>query len=45
MNTFGHMSGAIDPGSCIRRVLGFGIKTGYDSTLTHRRLLGLWSTD
>jgi hypothetical protein len=30
MNTFDHMCGTIDPGSCIRRVLGFVIKTGYD---------------
>jgi hypothetical protein len=34
VNTFGHMCGTIDPGSCIRWVLGFGIKTGYDSSLT-----------
>jgi hypothetical protein len=27
------MCGTIDPGSCIRRVLGFGIKTGYDTAL------------
>jgi hypothetical protein len=27
---FGRMYGIIDPGSCIRWVLGFGIKTGYD---------------
>jgi hypothetical protein len=25
------MCGTIDPGSCIRCVLGFGIKTGYDN--------------
>jgi hypothetical protein len=31
MNTFGCMCGTIDPGSCIRLVPGFGIKTGYDS--------------
>jgi hypothetical protein len=24
------MCGTFDPGSCIRCVLGFGIKTGYD---------------
>jgi hypothetical protein len=33
VSTFGPMCGIIDPGSCIRWVLGFGIKTGYDSTL------------
>jgi hypothetical protein len=27
----GCMCGATDPGSCIRWVLGFGIKTGYDN--------------
>jgi hypothetical protein len=31
MSTFGHMCGTIDPGSCIRLVLGFGIKTVYDN--------------
>jgi hypothetical protein len=31
VSTFGRMCGIIDPWSCIRRVLGFGIKTGYDS--------------
>jgi hypothetical protein len=30
MNTFGHMCGTIELGSCIRWVLSFGIKTGYD---------------
>jgi hypothetical protein len=30
MNTFGRICGTIDPGSCIRWVHGFGIKTGYD---------------
>jgi hypothetical protein len=25
------MCGIIDPGSCIRWVLGFGTKTGYDT--------------
>jgi hypothetical protein len=30
VTTFGHMCGTNDPGSCIRWVLGFGIKTGYD---------------
>jgi hypothetical protein len=30
VSTFGRMCGTIDPGSCIRWVLGFGIKTGYD---------------
>jgi hypothetical protein len=25
------MCGTIDPGSCIRRVLDFGVKTGYDT--------------
>jgi hypothetical protein len=30
VNTFGRMCGTIDPGSCIRWVHGFGIKTGYD---------------
>jgi hypothetical protein len=29
-NPFGRMCGTIYPGSCIRWVLGFGIKTGYD---------------
>jgi hypothetical protein len=33
VNTFGRLCGTIDPGSCIRWVLGFGIKTGYDSPL------------
>jgi hypothetical protein len=31
VSTFGRMCGTIDPGSCIRWVLGFGIKTGYDN--------------
>jgi hypothetical protein len=31
MNTFGRMCGTMDHGSCIRWVLGFGIKTGYDT--------------
>jgi hypothetical protein len=30
VNTFGRMFGTIDLGSCIKSVLGFGIKTGYD---------------
>jgi hypothetical protein len=30
VSTFGRMCGTIDPGSCIRWVLGFAIKTGYD---------------
>jgi hypothetical protein len=30
MNTFDHMCGTIDPGSCIWWVLGFGVKTEYD---------------
>jgi hypothetical protein len=30
VRTFGHMCGTIDPGSCIRWVLDFGIKIGYD---------------
>jgi hypothetical protein len=30
VDTFGCMCGTIDPGSCIRWVLSFGIKTGYD---------------
>jgi hypothetical protein len=34
VNTIGRMCGTIDPGSCIRRVLGFGIKTGYDRSGT-----------
>jgi hypothetical protein len=34
VNPFGHMCGTIDPGSCIRLVLGFGIKTGYDRSGT-----------
>jgi hypothetical protein len=32
VNPFGRMCGTIDPESCIRRVLGFGVKTGYDNT-------------
>jgi hypothetical protein len=36
----GRMCGTINPGSCIRWVLGFGIKTGYDSSDT---FLGMWS--
>jgi hypothetical protein len=31
VSTFGHMCGTIDHGSCIRWVLSFGIKTGYDT--------------
>jgi hypothetical protein len=31
MSTFSRMCGTIDSGSCIRWVLGFGIKTGYDT--------------
>jgi hypothetical protein len=31
VSTFGRMCGTIDPGSCIRWVLGFGIETGYDT--------------
>jgi hypothetical protein len=34
VNTFGRMCGTIDPGSCIRWVLGFGIKTEYDKSGT-----------
>jgi hypothetical protein len=34
VSTFGRMCGTIDPGSCIRLVLGFGIKTGYDRSGT-----------
>jgi hypothetical protein len=34
VNTFGRMCGTIDPGSCIRWVLGFDIKTGYDRGLS-----------
>jgi hypothetical protein len=30
VSTFGRMCGANDPGSCIRWVLGFGLKIGYD---------------
>jgi hypothetical protein len=30
VSTFGRMYGTIDPGSCIRWVLGFGMKTRYD---------------
>jgi hypothetical protein len=33
VSTFGRMCGTSDPGSCIRWVLGFGIKTGYDKAL------------
>jgi hypothetical protein len=31
VDTFGCVCGTIDPGSCIRWVLGFGLKTGYDT--------------
>jgi hypothetical protein len=31
VSTFGHMCGTIDPRSCIRWVLCFGIKTEYDN--------------
>jgi hypothetical protein len=31
VSTFGRMCGTIDPGSCKRWVLSFGIKPGYDS--------------
>jgi hypothetical protein len=31
VTTFGHMCGTSDPVSCIRWVLSFGIKTGYDN--------------
>jgi hypothetical protein len=34
VRTFGRMCGTIDPGSCIRWVLNFGIKTGYDKSGT-----------
>jgi hypothetical protein len=34
VSTFGRMCGTIDPGSRIRWVLGFGIKTGYDRSGT-----------
>jgi hypothetical protein len=34
VNTFGRMCGTIDPVSCIRWVLSFGMKTGYDSFFT-----------
>jgi hypothetical protein len=37
VNTFGRMCGIIDPRSCIRQVLGFGIKTGYGSCLGNTR--------
>jgi hypothetical protein len=33
VNTFGRMCETIDPGSCIRWILGFGIKTEYDMWL------------
>jgi hypothetical protein len=33
VSTFGRMCGTIDPGSCIRWVLGFGVKTGYDTSI------------
>jgi hypothetical protein len=51
MNTFGRMCGAINHGSCIRSVLGFGIKTGYDTNyhslvviflLARRGILAFW---
>jgi hypothetical protein len=32
VSTFGRMCGIIDHGLCIRWVLGFGIKAGYDKT-------------
>jgi hypothetical protein len=35
--TFDHICGTIDPGSCIRWVLGFGVKTRYDKV--HRDTL------
>jgi hypothetical protein len=34
MSTFGRMCGTIDPGSCIRWVHGFGMKTGHDRSCT-----------
>jgi hypothetical protein len=34
VSTFSYMCGTIDPGTCIRWVLGFGIKTGYDRSGT-----------
>jgi hypothetical protein len=34
VSTFGRMCETIDPGSCIRWVLDFGIKTGYDRSGT-----------
>jgi hypothetical protein len=33
VSTFGRICGTIDHGSCIRWVLSFGIKTGYDKAL------------
>jgi hypothetical protein len=49
VSTFGRMCGTSDPGSCIRRVLSFSIKTGYDSAsgswpLHVRQWSGSWST-
>jgi hypothetical protein len=35
VDTFGHMCGTIDPGSCIRWVLGIGIKIRYDKAWQH----------
>jgi hypothetical protein len=32
VSTFGRMCGTIDPGSCIRWVLSFGIRTWYDKS-------------
>jgi hypothetical protein len=34
VNTFGRMCGTIDPESCIRSVLGFGVKTRFDKSGT-----------
>jgi hypothetical protein len=38
VSTFRCMCGTIDPRSCIRRVLGFGIKIGYDITPPNKNL-------
>jgi hypothetical protein len=38
VSTFRCMCGTIDPRSCIRWVVGFGIKTGYDITPPNKNL-------
>jgi hypothetical protein len=45
VSTFGDMCGTIGPGSCIRWVLSFGIKTGYDNAPGHTDCCGTRRTD